>query len=72
MATRYDFDLKTGKSEMGLKACTYTLDIRLDPTDGSNVVWVETPEGGTSWKLVELQPVSEGICNNTFLKTAIQ
>jgi hypothetical protein len=57
---RYDFDLRTGKSETGLRACTYAVDIRTDPTDGADVVWVETPEGGSSWRLVELQPVSEG------------
>jgi hypothetical protein len=57
---RYDFDLRTGKSETGLTACTYAVEIRTDPTDGVGVVWMETPEEGSNWRLVQLQPVSEG------------
>lgn len=57
---RYDFDLRTGKSETGLRACTYAVDVRSNPTNGTNIVWVETPEGGSNWRLIELQPVSEG------------
>jgi hypothetical protein len=61
---RYDFDLKTGKSEMtGLKACTYAVEVKDD-----GFVYVECPEGGTNWRLVELRPVSEG----TFCATGIQ
>ena len=56
---RYDFDLQTGNSETGLKACTYAIDIRTND-DGEDVVYVEAPEGGTHWRLVELRPVSEG------------
>ncbi|GJJ14422.1 hypothetical protein Clacol_008686 [Clathrus columnatus] len=41
-------------SETGLKACTYNVDVRDDDS-----VWVETPEDGTGWELVELRPVSE-------------
>ncbi|KAH9850977.1 DUF455-domain-containing protein [Lenzites betulinus] len=55
---RYDFDLKTGHSETGLKACTYHTDIRIDD-DGVEHIWVETPEGGRNWRLVEFRPVSE-------------
>ncbi|KAF8659281.1 hypothetical protein AX16_001856 [Volvariella volvacea WC 439] len=55
---RYDFDLQTGKSETGLKACTYAVDIRKEGADGF-VVYIETPEGGQGWRLVELRPVSE-------------
>ncbi|PCH34824.1 DUF455-domain-containing protein [Wolfiporia cocos MD-104 SS10] len=55
---RYDFDLRTGVSETGLKACTYAVDIRTDEK-GHEDVWVETPENGSSWRLVELRPVSE-------------
>lgn len=63
---RYDFDLRTGKSEMGLKACTYA--VRLVPSSGKDhhqsdksgdTVYIETPEGGSGWRLVELRPVSE-------------
>ncbi|KAL4262176.1 DUF455-domain-containing protein [Pleurotus pulmonarius] len=49
----YDFDLKTGKSETGLKTCTYDVEVRGD------VVWIETPADGSGWRLVELRPVSE-------------
>lgn len=56
---RYDFDLKTGHSDTGLKACTYALDVRTE--DEGEVVYVEAPEGGTNWRLVELRPVSEGM-----------
>ena len=55
---RYDFDLKTGHSETGMKACTYATDIRME--DGTEHIWVETPEGGNGWRLVKLRPVSEG------------
>ncbi|TFK86957.1 DUF455-domain-containing protein [Polyporus arcularius HHB13444] len=55
---RYDFDLKTGHSETGLKACTYATDIR-NTEDGEEHIWVETPEGGSGWRLVEFRPVSE-------------
>ncbi|TFK71034.1 DUF455-domain-containing protein [Pluteus cervinus] len=55
---RYDFDLKTGKSETGLRACTY--DVQLRSEEGHDqVVYVETPSNGTEWRLVELRPVSE-------------
>ena len=57
---RYDFDLRTGKSETGLKACTYSVEVRLDPKDGVEKVFMETPEGGSDWRVVELRPVSEG------------
>ncbi|PFH48537.1 hypothetical protein AMATHDRAFT_76688 [Amanita thiersii Skay4041] len=61
---RYDFDLRTGKSEMGLKACTYAVKVVQQPDKGStdkevDVVYIEIPEGGSGWRLVELRPVSE-------------
>ncbi|EKM53262.1 uncharacterized protein PHACADRAFT_259480 [Phanerochaete carnosa HHB-10118-sp] len=57
---RYDFDLKTGHSETGLKACTYAVQVRPGGSDPPEErVWVEAPEGGTNWRLVELRPVSE-------------
>ena len=30
-----------------------------DPEDGLDKVYMETPEGGSGWKVVELRPVSE-------------
>ncbi len=72
---RYDFDLKTGKSETGLRACTYAVQLRTDPESGVEKVYMETPEGGSHWRLVELRPVSEGgfdlylrICLPKFIK----
>ena len=56
---RYDFDLKTGRSETGLNACTYGVQIRADDA-GEPDVFMETPRDGTAWRLVELRPVSEG------------
>jgi nitrite reductase/ring-hydroxylating ferredoxin subunit len=56
---RYDFDLKTGKSDTGLKACTYKVEVRKDEADGVDKIWLETPDYGTQWRLVELRPVSE-------------
>lgn len=56
---RYDFDLRTGKSETGLRACTYNVEVKADPEDGIDKVYVETPADGSEWRLVELRPVSE-------------
>ncbi|KAL0571544.1 hypothetical protein V5O48_010420 [Marasmius crinis-equi] len=53
---RYDFDLKTGKSETGLRACTYAVEVR---GKGKDEVWIEAPSDGTGWRVVELRPVSE-------------
>ncbi|KIK91231.1 hypothetical protein PAXRUDRAFT_13888 [Paxillus rubicundulus Ve08.2h10] len=56
---RYDFDLRTGESETGLRACTYNVKVVTDRSDGEEKVWVEGPDDGTQWRLVELRPVSE-------------
>ncbi|KAJ7472036.1 hypothetical protein FB451DRAFT_1251725 [Mycena latifolia] len=56
---RYDFDLRTGKSETGLKACTYSVEVKTDPEDDTEKVYIETPSGGNNWRLIELRPVSE-------------
>ena len=57
---RYDFDLATGKSETGLQACVYEVRVRQPETDGEAEVWIEAPQGGTGWQLVNIRPVSEG------------
>ncbi|KAF8329833.1 uncharacterized protein EI90DRAFT_3145887 [Cantharellus anzutake] len=55
---RYDFDLRTGKSETGLRACTYSVKVLDSDTSGTAQIWVESPgEGG--WDIVEIRPVSE-------------
>ena len=56
---RYDFDLRTGTSETGLRACTYAVDVQSDE-NGVDKVYMETPEEGSGWRVVELRPVSEG------------
>lgn len=56
---RYDFDLRTGKSETGLGACTYSVEVKVDFIDGIDKVYMETPSVGSEWRLVELRPVSE-------------
>jgi hypothetical protein len=56
----YDFDLATGKSETGLEACVYEVSVRESGSDGEADVWVEAPQGGTRWQLVNMRPVSEG------------
>ncbi|KAJ4491460.1 hypothetical protein C8J55DRAFT_281031 [Lentinula edodes] len=56
---RYDFDLKTGKSETGLRTCTYAVQIMADPETGEEQVWMEAPQGGRNWRVVELRPVSD-------------
>lgn len=57
---RYDFDLQTGHSDTGLRACTYAVEVRTDPVDEVEKVWVEAPSEGRDWRLVECRPVSEG------------
>ncbi|KAG8795362.1 hypothetical protein FRC12_015495 [Ceratobasidium sp. 428] len=49
---RYDFDLRTGESSTGLKACAYPVEIR-----GADI-WVGAPGLG-NWEVVEKRPVSE-------------
>ena len=52
----YDFDLITGESPVGIKACTY--DVRVEGGD----VWVQAPdelEDDESWEVVEVKGVSE-------------
>lgn len=69
---RYDFDLRTGNSETGLKACTYAVEVREEGSGNKSggVVYIETPTGGHAWKLVELRPVSEGPSTILFSSTA--
>jgi len=55
--TRYDFDLRTGKSETGLRACVY--GVRILHGQSNPEVWVEAPTED-HWEIVELKPVSEG------------
>ena len=57
----YDFDMRTGQSETGLKACTYEVRIVADADTRDEIVCVATPQGGSGWQLVELRPVSEGM-----------
>lgn len=65
---RYDFDLRTGKSETGLTACTYAVEVRADAVDGIVKVYMETPSVGSEWRLLELRPVSEGSSSKFLLR----
>ena len=56
---RYDFDLRTGKSETGLHACTYTVKVINSDSTCTPQIWVEAPGEG-DWDVVEIRPVSEG------------
>ncbi|EJC99452.1 DUF455-domain-containing protein [Fomitiporia mediterranea MF3/22] len=57
---RYDFDMRTGQSDTGLRACVYKVEIKkASSNDIDDTVWIEAPEGGTNWRLVEFRPVSE-------------
>jgi hypothetical protein len=52
----YDFDLSTGESPVGIKACTY--EVRVEDGD----VWLQAPdelEDDESWEVVEIKGVSE-------------
>ncbi|KAK0206586.1 hypothetical protein DFS33DRAFT_1257370 [Desarmillaria ectypa] len=64
----YDFNLETGKSETGLHTCTYDVEVNINPLDGLDTVYVETPKVGTNWRLVELRPVSEEFADPPPLK----
>ncbi|KAF8914632.1 hypothetical protein CPB85DRAFT_1375422 [Mucidula mucida] len=55
---RYDFDLRTGKSETGLHACTFNIHVKADK-NGVDNVYIEAPTCDSGWRVVELRPVSE-------------
>lgn len=57
---RYDFDMRTGQSDTGLRACVYKVEVRKSLSEDIETVWVETPDETKSWRLVEFRPVSEG------------
>ncbi|CAE7180501.1 unnamed protein product, partial [Rhizoctonia solani] len=59
---RYDFDLKTGESSTGLKACAYPVELR------DKDVWIGAPGEG-EWEVVEKRPVSEGQRDHTVALT---
>lgn len=58
---RYDFDLQTGKSDTGLSACTFAVEVRTEDT--VDTVYMETPKEGTGWRIVEMRPVSEAFAD---------
>jgi nitrite reductase/ring-hydroxylating ferredoxin subunit len=67
---RYDFNLKTGKSDTGLRACVYAVEVRQDDPDKSlTTLWIEPPTSEEAWEMVDVRPVSEGelrLCTPTF------
>ncbi|KAG8846005.1 hypothetical protein FRB91_001263 [Serendipita sp. 411] len=56
---RYDFNLKTGISETGLRACVYEVQLRTEEDSTEEDVWIETPPSAESWEVVSIRPVSE-------------
>ncbi|RAL11808.1 Rieske [2Fe-2S] domain protein [Aspergillus homomorphus CBS 101889] len=52
----YDFNVETGESSVGIKACTFAVDVRGAVEFGDQVM-LEYPEDGVG--LVRLEPVSE-------------
>ncbi|KAF8748761.1 hypothetical protein RHS01_10563 [Rhizoctonia solani] len=58
---RYDFDLKTGESSTGLKACAYPVELR------DRDVWIGAPGEG-EWEVVEKRPVSEDFAESSASK----
>lgn len=64
---RYDFNLRTGESQTGMKACTYNVYVQEDPKDGTEKVYMEAPQSGRNWRVVELRPVSDGRYYSLFL-----
>ncbi|EIW73964.1 DUF455-domain-containing protein [Coniophora puteana RWD-64-598 SS2] len=56
---RYDFDLRTGHSETGLRACTYTVQVKEDEEDRIPCVWIQSPEQGSKWRVLERRGISE-------------
>ena len=58
---RYDFSLKTGKSDTGLRACVYAVEVRQEGTEERpSTLWIEPPTNEPIWEVVEVRPVSEG------------
>ncbi|KAF5863314.1 hypothetical protein ETB97_010312 [Aspergillus alliaceus] len=50
----YDFNVETGESSLGIKACTFPVDVR-----GEYVTLSYSAEDGSDVSLVKLEPVSE-------------
>ncbi|CAH7667450.1 hypothetical protein PPACK8108_LOCUS1852 [Phakopsora pachyrhizi] len=49
----YDFNLKTGESSVGLKACVYETFLE----DGR--LYIDYPDGTTDWEIVSIRPISQ-------------
>ncbi|KAG9054130.1 hypothetical protein FS842_006115 [Serendipita sp. 407] len=49
---RYDFNLKTGISETGLRACVYEVQLRTEEDSTEEDVWIETPPSAESWEVL--------------------
>ncbi|KAJ5785800.1 uncharacterized protein N7503_011012 [Penicillium pulvis] len=52
----YDFNVETGESSVGIKACTYPIDVR-----GNNVMLEFPAEDGLNVELSKIEPVSEKV-----------
>jgi len=53
---QYEFNIKTGDSETGMRLCTFEVEVR------DEAVWIESPgkTGEEGWEVVKFEPISEG------------
>ncbi|KAF7328772.1 DUF455-domain-containing protein [Mycena venus] len=56
----YDFDLRTGKSEMGIKTCTYAVEVKTDPQDDIEKGKFADPPPPPSQPIAQINPVVPG------------
>ena len=52
----YDFNLRTGESSTGYRACTWRVHVDVE----DETVMLDGPEESGDWEVVDCQPVSEG------------
>ncbi|KAL7417253.1 hypothetical protein BDY24DRAFT_412002 [Mrakia frigida] len=59
---QYEFNIKTGDSETGMRLCTFQVEVRADEW-----VWVESPgkTGEEGWEVVKFEPISEAFADIT-------
>lgn len=53
----FDFNLVTGESSTGFRACTWRVQVEQE----SKQVMMEGPENSGDWHVLSIEPVSEGM-----------
>jgi len=61
LTQQYDFEVKTGVSSTGLRACVYAVSV------DAGVVYIEAPTPDTEhnasvWTLAARRPITDGTC----------